>query len=47
MPEIAALLEKRGYRTARLSGKETEAMVARDIDKWTQLIRGAGIRAAD
>jgi len=47
MPEIAALLEKRGYRTARLSGKETEAMVARDIDKWTQLIRSAGIRAAD
>src|SRR6185436_6065927 len=47
MPEIAAGLEKRGYRTARLSGKDTEAMVARDIDKWTQLIRSAGIRAAD
>ena len=47
MPEITAGLEKRGYRTARLSGKDTEAMVARDIDKWTQLIRSAGIRAAD
>jgi len=47
MPEIAAGLEKRGYRTARLSGKDTEAMVARDIDKWTKLIRSAGIRAAD
>src|SRR6478752_2608954 len=34
-------------RTARLAGKDTEAMVARDIDKWTQLIRSAGIRAAD
>jgi tripartite-type tricarboxylate transporter receptor subunit TctC len=47
MPEITAGLEKRGYRTARLSGKDTEAMVARDIDKWTQLIRSAGIRASD
>jgi tripartite-type tricarboxylate transporter receptor subunit TctC len=47
MPEIAAGLEKRGYRTPRLSSKDTEAMVARDIDKWTQLIRSAGIRAAD
>jgi len=47
MPEIAAGLEKRGYRVARLTGKDTEAMVARDIDKWTQLIRSAGIRASD
>jgi tripartite-type tricarboxylate transporter receptor subunit TctC len=47
MPEIAAGLQKRGYRTVRLSAKDTEAMVARDIDKWTQLIRSAGIRAAD
>jgi tripartite-type tricarboxylate transporter receptor subunit TctC len=47
MPEITAGLEKRGYRAARLSGKDTEAMVARDIDKWTQLIRSAGIRASD
>ena len=47
MPEISAGLQKRGYRTVRLSAKDTEAMVARDIDKWTQLIRSAGIRAAD
>ena len=47
LPEITAGLEKRGYRTPRLSGKDTEAMVARDIDKWTQLIRSAGIRASD
>ena len=47
MPEITAGLDKRGYRTPRLSGKDTEAMVARDIDKWTQLIRSAGIRASD
>jgi tripartite-type tricarboxylate transporter receptor subunit TctC len=47
MPEISAGLEKRGYRTVRLSPKDTEAMVAKDIDKWTQLIRSAGIRAAN
>ncbi len=47
MPEISTGLQKRGYRTVRLTPKEAEAMVARDIDKWTQLIRTAGIRAAD
>jgi tripartite-type tricarboxylate transporter receptor subunit TctC len=47
MPEISAGLQKRGYKTVRLSAKEAETMVARDIDKWTQLIRSAGIRAAD
>ena len=47
MPEISAGLQKRGYRTVQLSAKDAEAMVAKDIDKWTQLIRAAGIRAAD
>jgi tripartite-type tricarboxylate transporter receptor subunit TctC len=47
MPELSAALQKRGYRTVRLAPKETEAMVTRDIDKWTQLIRSAGIRVAD
>ena len=43
MPEIASSLQKRGYRTVRLSAKETQAQVMQDIDKWTQLIRSAGI----
>jgi tripartite-type tricarboxylate transporter receptor subunit TctC len=47
MPDVAAGLQKRGYKTVRLSTKETESMVARDIDKWTKLIRSAGIRVAD
>ena len=42
-PEIAASFEKRGARPIRLSVPETEALVARDIDKWTRLIRSAGI----
>ncbi len=44
-PEIAASFEKRGARPIRLSVPETEALVARDIDKWTRLIRSAGISA--
>jgi len=44
-PEITASLEKRGARPIRLSIPETEALVARDIDRWTPLIRSAGIRA--
>jgi tripartite-type tricarboxylate transporter receptor subunit TctC len=47
MPEIAASLEKKGYQVIRMSPKEAEGLVARDIDKWTQLIRAAGIRVAD
>ena len=47
VPELAAALQKRGYRTVRLSASETETLVARDIDKWTQSIRSAGIRVAD
>ncbi|HEY7240370.1 MAG TPA: tripartite tricarboxylate transporter substrate binding protein [Burkholderiales bacterium] len=47
MPEVGAGLEKRGYRVPRLSADATEALIASDIDKWTKLIRSAGIRAAD
>ena len=45
MPEFAAALKKRGYRTVRMSPQETEALVANDIAKWTRLIRAAGITA--
>lgn len=45
MPEIGARFEKSGLRTLRLTLQETEALVARDIEKWTQLIRAAGISA--
>ena len=44
-PEIAASFEKRGARPIRLSVPETEALVAREIEKWTRLIRAAGLRA--
>ena len=45
MPETAAMLEKRGARAVRVSAAEAETLLARDIDKWVQLIRAAGIRA--
>jgi tripartite-type tricarboxylate transporter receptor subunit TctC len=45
MPETAAALEKRGARPVRVSAAEAEALLARDLDKWVQLIRAAGIRA--
>jgi tripartite-type tricarboxylate transporter receptor subunit TctC len=45
MPEVAAMLEKRGARPVRVSATQAEALVVRDIEKWTQLIRAAGISA--
>ena len=45
MPETAAMLEKRGARPVRVSAAEAETLLARDLDKWVQLIRAAGIRA--
>jgi tripartite-type tricarboxylate transporter receptor subunit TctC len=44
-PEVAAMLEKRGATPARMSVREAEALVARDTEVWTKLIRSAGIRA--
>jgi tripartite-type tricarboxylate transporter receptor subunit TctC len=47
MPDVVSSLEKRGYRVIRLSPDKTEQLVASDIEKWKQLIRSAGLRAAD
>jgi len=44
-PDVAAMLEKRGARPARMTVAEAEALVTRDRETWTQLIRNAGIRA--
>jgi len=44
-PEVAAMLEKRGATPVRMTVGEAEALVARDLEKWTRLIRSAGIRA--
>jgi hypothetical protein len=39
------MLEKRGAFPMRLPAREAEALVASDIEKWTRLIRSAGISA--
>ena len=44
-PEVAAMLEKRGARPVRMTVREAEALVAKDTETWTRLIRSAGIRA--
>jgi len=45
LPEVAAMLEKRGAFPVRMPVKDAEALVASDIEKWTKLIRSAGISA--
>lgn len=45
MPQVAGGFEKRGLQPLKLSLQETQALVSRDIDKWTRLLRSAGIRA--
>jgi tripartite-type tricarboxylate transporter receptor subunit TctC len=44
-PEVPAMLEKRGAFPMRMSAGEAEALVASDIEKWTKLIRNAGLSA--
>jgi tripartite-type tricarboxylate transporter receptor subunit TctC len=44
-PEVRGRFEKGGGRVLNLSASETEALVRKDIDKWTRLIRAADIRA--
>ena len=44
-PEIAASFEKRGARPLRMTASDAGPYVAREIDKWTRLIREAGIVA--
>ena len=42
-PEVRSALQKRGARPLQLSGAETEALLARDLERWIPLIRNAGI----
>ena len=44
-PELAELFAKTGGRVMRLSPAETDALIRADVDRWTKLIREAGISA--
>jgi tripartite-type tricarboxylate transporter receptor subunit TctC len=43
MPEVAALFAKTGGRIMKLSLLETEALLKRDVERWTKLIQDAGL----
>jgi tripartite-type tricarboxylate transporter receptor subunit TctC len=45
MPDVVGRFEKSGATPMNLSMADTEALVKSDIDKWTKLVRAAGIRA--
>jgi tripartite-type tricarboxylate transporter receptor subunit TctC len=42
-PEVADLFAKSGGRVMRLSLAETEALIRRDVERWTKLIKEAGL----
>lgn len=44
MPDVADRFQKGGGRALRLSVAETEALVKRDVERWTRVIREAGIK---
>ena len=44
MPDLVARFEASGGRAIRLSVAETEALVKREIERWTRLVRDAGIK---
>ncbi len=43
MPEVAELFAKTGGRVMKLSLAETEALLKRDVERWTKLIQDAGL----
>ena len=45
-PEVAALFARTGGRLLTLSPADTEALIKRDVERWTKLIREAGISAS-
>ena len=43
LPEVAELFARTGGRPLRLSPEETESLIRRDVERWTKLIRDAGL----
>ena len=44
MPDVIERFQKGGGRALRLSTADTEALVKRDVERWTKVIREAGIK---
>jgi tripartite-type tricarboxylate transporter receptor subunit TctC len=45
LPDVADAFRKAGGKPLALGGAESRALVQRDVQRWTRLIREAGIRA--
>ncbi len=45
MPEVAELFAKTGGQVLRLSPAETDALIRKDVERWTKLIKDADISA--
>ena len=43
MPEVAEAFAKTGGRIMKLTPSETEALLKRDVERWTKLIQDAGL----
>jgi tripartite-type tricarboxylate transporter receptor subunit TctC len=44
-PDVQTIFTRAGGRPLRLTADETRAQLARDLERWTQLVRAAGIKA--
>lgn len=45
MPDVADAFRKAGGKPVSLGAAETRALLQRDVQRWTRLIREADIRA--
>ncbi|QCI64039.1 Bug family tripartite tricarboxylate transporter substrate binding protein [Phreatobacter stygius] len=44
LPELETVFARTGGRVLRLSRDETEALIRRDVERWTALVQAAGLR---
>ncbi len=44
-PDVSELFAKTGGRVLKLSPEETEKLVRSDVERWTKLIKEAGVTA--
>jgi tripartite-type tricarboxylate transporter receptor subunit TctC len=43
LPEVTEIFARTGGKPLRLSPEETEALIRRDVERWTKLVREAGL----
>jgi tripartite-type tricarboxylate transporter receptor subunit TctC len=45
LPEVKDIFTKAGGRPLPLNAEESRALLARDLERWTRLVRAAGLKA--